>query len=165
MAAGSQADPCVVLQHGFTVVKEMHLDRYAEEFRSVGVSCLVYDHPGAWQQVCGLQEAITHASVRADVGERLIGVWGSSHGAGNAYVTTAIDQRVVAVAGQVPFISGLARSSRWPARVSTCWIDRHLARPRAIGANIGVSPPGVRRPSVTPSPPRMTSAADDLSRG
>ena len=123
-AAGPEPRPCVVLQHGFSAVKEMYLDDYAEAFRAAGVSCLVYDHPGfgasdavpgtprqeidPWQQVRGVQDAITHASLREDVDEHRIGVWGSSYGAGNAYVTAAIDHRVTVVAGQVPFISGPA---------------------------------------------------------
>lgn len=125
-AAGADGgpSPCVVLQHGFSAVKEMYLDDYAEAFRAAGLSCLVYDHPGfgasdavpatprqeidAWQQVRGLQDAITHAGLREDVDEHRIGVWGSSYGAGNAYVAAAIDHRVAVVAGQVPFISGPA---------------------------------------------------------
>jgi dienelactone hydrolase len=31
----------VVLQHGFSAVKEMHLDDYAEVFAAAGLACLV----------------------------------------------------------------------------------------------------------------------------
>lgn len=114
--------PCVVLQHGFSAVKEMHLDAYAEVLHRAGLACLVYDHPGfgasdptpgtpaqeidPWQQVRGIQDAITYAASRPDVDADRIGLWGSSYGGAHAYVTAAIDRRVKAVCGQVPLISG-----------------------------------------------------------
>src|SRR5438552_3044402 len=74
---------CVVLQSGFSAVKEMYLDDYAEVLQAAGLSCVVYDHPGfgasdavpgtprcetdPWQQVRGIQDAITYASLREDV--------------------------------------------------------------------------------------------------
>lgn len=113
---------CVVLQHGFSAVKEMYLEEYAAVLQAAGLSCVVYDHPGfgasdavpgtprsevdPWQQVRGIQDAITYASLRADVDADRIGVWGTSFGAGNAFVTAAVDRRVKAVCGQIPFISG-----------------------------------------------------------
>ncbi|HTK67040.1 MAG TPA: alpha/beta hydrolase [Pseudonocardia sp.] len=127
--------PCVVLQHGFAAVKEMWLDRYAEVFAAAGLNAFVYDHPGfgasdpvpgtprqeidPWQQVRFIQHAITYASARSDVDADRIGLWGSSYGAANAYVTAAIDRRVKAVVGQVPAISGsqhfreLVRIDNW----------------------------------------------------
>jgi hypothetical protein len=135
-SAGGET-PCVVLQHGFAAVKEMWLDRYAEVFSAAGLSCLVYDHPGfgasdavpgtprqeidPWQQVRFIQHAITYAQSRADVDAERIGLWGSSYGAANAYVTAAIDRRVKAIVGQVPAISGsqhfreLVRIDNWAA--------------------------------------------------
>ncbi|RWA52286.1 acetylxylan esterase [Cupriavidus sp. UYMSc13B] len=114
--------PCVVLQHGFSAVKEMYLDDYAAVLQAAGISCLVYDHPGfgasdavpgtprqeldPWQQVRGIQDAITYASLREDVNADRIGLWGSSYGGGNALVAAAIDRRVKAVCAQIPFISG-----------------------------------------------------------
>lgn len=128
---------CVVLQHGFTAVKEMHLDDYAAHFQAAGLACLVYDHPGfgdsddlpgtprqqvdPWQQIRCIQHAITYAQSRKDVDPDRIGLWGSSYGGGNAYVTAAIDRRVKAVVGQVPAISGsetfkqLVRIDHWAA--------------------------------------------------
>ena len=95
--------PTVVLQHGFSAVKEMHLDDYAEVFAAAGLACLVYDHPGfgdsepvpgtprleidPWQQIRFVSHAITYAQSRDDVDSRRIGLWGSSYGAANAYVT------------------------------------------------------------------------------
>ncbi|WP_028938418.1 alpha/beta hydrolase [Pseudonocardia spinosispora] len=135
-SAGGEA-PCVVLQHGFAAVKEMFLDRYAEVFAAAGLNCLVYDHPGfgasdavpgtprqevdPWQQIRFIQHAITYAQSRPDVDAERIGLWGSSYGGGNAYVTAAIDRRVKAIVGQVPAISGsqhfreLVRIDNWAA--------------------------------------------------
>ncbi|HEY4006431.1 MAG TPA: alpha/beta hydrolase [Pseudonocardia sp.] len=133
-SAGGEA-PCVVLQHGFAAVKEMWLDRYAEVFADAGLGVLVYDHPGfgasdavpgsprqeidPWQQIRFIQHAITYAASRPDVDAERIGLWGSSYGAANAYVTAAIDRRVKAIVGQVPAISGsrhfreLVRIDNW----------------------------------------------------
>ena len=133
-SAGGEA-PCVVLQHGFAAVIQMWLDRYAEVFADAGLGCLVYDHPGfgasdavpgtprqevdPWQQIRFIQHAITYAQSRQDVDAERIGLWGSSYGAANAYVTAAIDRRVKAIAGQVPAISGsrhfreLVRIDNW----------------------------------------------------
>jgi len=113
---------CVVLQHGFSAVKEMYLDDYAEVFQSAGLSSVVYDHPGQgasdpvpgtplgeldpWQQVRGIQDAITYAASRPDVDANRIGVWGSSYAAGHAFVVAATDPRVKAVCGQLPGLSG-----------------------------------------------------------
>ncbi|HEY2206022.1 MAG TPA: alpha/beta hydrolase [Pseudonocardia sp.] len=135
--SGGGETPCVVLQHGFAAVKEMWLDRYAEVFAAAGLACLVYDHPGfgasdavpgtprqeidPWQQVRFISHAITYAQSRPDVDAERIGLWGSSYGAANAYVTAAIDRRVRAVVGQVPAVSGsrhfreLVRIDNWAA--------------------------------------------------
>ena len=130
-----ESSACVVLQHGFAAVKEMWLDRYAEVFQAAQLSCLVYDHPGfgasdpvpgtprqeidPWQQVRFIQHAVTYAQSRPDVDAERIGLWGSSYGAANAYVTAAIDRRISCVVGQVPAISGsrhfreLVRIDNW----------------------------------------------------
>lgn len=36
--------PAVVMAHGFTAVKEMYLDTYAEVFAAAGLGALVFDH-------------------------------------------------------------------------------------------------------------------------
>lgn len=112
----------VVLQHGFSAVKEMWLDRYAEVISAAGMACLVYDHPGfgasdaapgrprqevdPFEQIRGVQNAITYVQSQPEVDASRIGVWGSSYGAAHAYVVGAIDRRVKAVCGQAPLISG-----------------------------------------------------------
>lgn len=141
--------PCVVLQHGFSAVKEMWLDKYAEVFQKAGLNALVYDHPGfgdsdalpgaprqeidPWQQVRCFQDAITYAQSRDEVDAERIGVWGSSYGGAHAYVIAAIDRRVGAVVGQVPAISGsesfrqLVRIDNWAA-MDAAFADERKAR-------------------------------------
>jgi cephalosporin-C deacetylase-like acetyl esterase len=38
--------PCIVMAHGFSAIKEMHLDDYAEVFCDAGLACVVYDNRG-----------------------------------------------------------------------------------------------------------------------
>lgn len=137
-AAGVESGAgCVVMQHGFSAVKEMWLDRYAELFQESGLNVVVYDHPGfgasdaipgtprheidPWQQIRGLQDAVTYAQSRPEVAADKIGIWGSSYGGANVFVVGAIDRRVKAVVSQVPAVSGsrsfqqLVRIDNWAA--------------------------------------------------
>jgi len=138
--------PCVVLVHGFSGVKEMHLDEYAKVFQAAGLACVAYDHPGfgasdaysgtprqeidPWQQARAMQDAITYAQSRPEVDPGRIGAWGSSFGGGLAFVVAAIDKRVKAVCGQVPMISGhrnfqaLVRCDFWDATWQGMAFDR-----------------------------------------
>lgn len=146
--------PCIVLAHGFAAVKEMHLDDYAGVFRAAGLACVVFDHPGfgasdnhparprqeidPWEQIRGIQDAITYAQNRPGVDADRIGLWGSSYAGAHAYVTAAIDRRVKAVCGQVPLISGrrnfetLVRVDFWAQTWELFAADR---RARADGAD------------------------------
>src|ERR671933_260706 len=38
--------PCIVMAHGFSAIKEMHLDDYADVFCDAGLACVVYDNRG-----------------------------------------------------------------------------------------------------------------------
>src|SRR5947209_16861644 len=82
----------VVMAHGFSAVKEMYLDSYAEVFAKAGMAALVFDNRnfGAsegeprqeidpWAQVRDYRDAITFACTRAEVDRERIGVWGSSY--------------------------------------------------------------------------------------
>ncbi|MGW5434429.1 alpha/beta hydrolase [Streptomyces sp. NPDC004059] len=113
--------PTIVMAHGFSAVKEMYLDSYAEVFASAGLNALVFDHRnfGAsdgeprqeidpWQQIRDYRHAITFASTLPEVDGGRVGVWGSSYSGGHVLVVAAIDRRVKAVASQVPLVSGLA---------------------------------------------------------
>jgi fermentation-respiration switch protein FrsA (DUF1100 family) len=113
------AAPTVVLAHGFSAVKEMYLDRYAETFAAAGLNCLVYDNRnfGAsdgkprqeidpWAQARDYRHAITYATTLPEVDADRVGVFGSSYSGGHVLVVAAVDRRVKAVVSQVPLVSG-----------------------------------------------------------
>ena len=110
--------PTIVMAHGFSAVKEMYLDAYAEVFAAAGLNALVFDNRnfGAsdgeprqeidpWAQVRDYRHAITYAGTLSESDDR-IAVWGSSYSGGHVLVVAAIDRRVKAVACQVPMVSG-----------------------------------------------------------
>ncbi len=111
----------VVMAHGFSAVKEMYLDGFAEVFAAAGLNVLVFDNRcfGAsdgeprqeidpWAQVRDYRHAITYLHTVPEVDAERIGIWGSSYSGGHVLVVAAIDRRVKAVVGQVPLISGHA---------------------------------------------------------
>lgn len=112
------AAPTVVMAHGFSAVKEMYLDSYAETFAAAGLNALVFDNRNfgssdgeprqeidPWAQVRDYRHAITYAGTLPEVDDR-VGVWGSSYSGGHVLVVGAIDRRVKAVVAQVPLVSG-----------------------------------------------------------
>jgi uncharacterized protein len=116
-AAGPAAT--VVMAHGFSAVKEMYLDSFADVFAAAGLNVLVYDNRnfGAsdgeprqeidpWAQARDYRHAITYASSLPEVDAARIGIWGSSYSGGHVLMVGAIDRRVKAVVCQVPMISG-----------------------------------------------------------
>ena len=117
----SGAAPTIVMAHGFSAVKEMYLDKFAEAFAAAGLNALVFDNRnfGASdgeprceidpvQQVRDYRHAITYASTLDEVDPTRIGAWGSSYSGGHVLVLGAIDRRVKAVVAQVPLVSGSA---------------------------------------------------------
>ena len=168
------AAPAVVVQHGFSAVKEMHLDDYAEVFAAAGLACVVYDHPGfgasdavpgtprqeidPWQQIRFIQHAVTYAQSRPEIDADRIGVWGSSYGAAHAYVIGAVDRRVKAVVGQVPAISGsrhfgnLVRVDNWAATQAMFTADRLARMAGADPVMIPVVDADPAAPSALPTP-------------
>jgi uncharacterized protein len=116
---GSGKHPTVVMAHGFSAVKEMYLDKYAEAFAQAGLASLVYDNRnfGAsdgeprqeidpWLQIRDYSDAITYARGLEQSDPERIGIWGSSYSGGHVLVVAAIDRRVKCVVSQVPMISG-----------------------------------------------------------
>lgn len=120
---GSTKLPALVMAHGFTALKEMTLDTYAESFVSqLPICCLVYDHRGFGEsdnlagqprdeivpmlQISDYSDAITYASTRPEVDPEKIGVWGTSYSGGHVLVVAAVDRRVKAVLSQGPCVSG-----------------------------------------------------------
>lgn len=117
--SGSRPFPTVVMAHGFSAVKEMYLDSFAEVFAQAGLAALVFDNRNfgtsdgepryeidPWAQVRDYRHAITYAGTRPEVDRERIGVWGSSYSGGHVLVLGAIDKRVKCVVSQVPLISG-----------------------------------------------------------
>ena len=116
---GSGKHPTVVMAHGFSAVKEMYLDKYAEAFAQAGLASVVYDNRnfGAsdgeprqeidpWLQIRDYSDAITFARSLEQSDPDRIGIWGSSYSGGHVLVVGAIDRRVKCVVSQVPVISG-----------------------------------------------------------
>jgi cephalosporin-C deacetylase-like acetyl esterase len=115
--------PCLILSHGFSALKEMDLDVFAEHLSSnLLLSCLVFDNRGFGDsdtkdgqprqeiipsvQCSDISDAITYAQSRSDVNLDKIGLWGSSFSAGHVLWVSADDKRVKAVVSQVPYVSG-----------------------------------------------------------
>jgi fermentation-respiration switch protein FrsA (DUF1100 family) len=111
--------PIVVMAHGFSALKEMGLDDYAEVFSAAGLACLVYDNRtiGASEgeprceidpvaQMRDYRHAITYAESLRDVDASRIGIWGTSYTGGLVLIVAAVDRRVKCVVSQVPMISG-----------------------------------------------------------
>jgi uncharacterized protein len=117
--------PMVVMAHGFSAVKEMYLDDFAEAFAAGGLGALVFDNRnfGAsdgeprqeidpWAQVRDYRHAISYAQTRPDVDPDRIGAWGTSYSGAHVLVVGAIDQRVRCVVAQVPVVSGFRNIQR-----------------------------------------------------
>lgn len=117
--------PAIVMAHGFSAVKEMYLDRFAEYFRAAGMAAVVFDNrnfgasDGAprqeidpWAQVRDYRHVITWARRQPEVDPERVGVWGSSYSGGHVMVVGAIDRRVKCVVSQVPLVSGYRNFQR-----------------------------------------------------
>jgi cephalosporin-C deacetylase-like acetyl esterase len=125
----STPSPCLVMCHGFSALKEMDLNTFAEYFTSkLKISCLVFDHRGFGksdtkqgqprlevipaQQTSDISDAITYAQSRPDVQANKIGIWGSSYSGGHALWVGATDKRIKAVLSQVPCVDGYSNFQR-----------------------------------------------------
>jgi uncharacterized protein len=163
--------PTIVMAHGFSAVKEMYLDAFAEVFAAAGLGALVYDHRnfGAsdgeprqeidpWAQVRDYRHAITYARTREEVDRDRIGIWGSSYSGGHVLVVGAIDRRVKCVVAQVPLISGhenarrLVRSDFIAQAIEAFDADREARFRGEAPAMIPVVDPDPMAPSALPTP-------------
>ena len=122
---GDGVVPGVVMAHGYSAVKEMYLDAFAEVFSEAGLACLVFDNRnfGAsdgepryeidpWEQIRDYRHAITYMQTLPGVDRDRIGVWGSSYSGAHVIVLGAIDKRIKCVVSQVPLISGSENARR-----------------------------------------------------
>ena len=116
--------PTIVMAHGFSALKEMGLNRYAEVFSAAGLACVVYDNRNLGTsdgeprdeidpvaQMRDYRHAVTYARSRDDVAPARIGIWGTSYTGGLVLIAAATDRRVRCVVSQVPAIHGY-RSAR-----------------------------------------------------
>src|SRR2546430_10431149 len=107
------------MAHGFSAVKEMYLDSFAEVFAAAGLNVLVFDNRcfGAsdgeprqeidpWAQVRDYRDAITYLHTLPEVDPGRIGIWGSSYSGGPVLVVAAIDRRVHGAGRPVPPLRG-----------------------------------------------------------
>jgi fermentation-respiration switch protein FrsA (DUF1100 family) len=110
--------PAIVMAHGFTAVKEMSLDKFAERFAKAGFVVLVFDYRylGAsggeprgqifyFEQQQDYRNAITWISLQKEVDSERIGIWGTSDSGGHVLHLGAFDRRVKAVVAQIPTIN------------------------------------------------------------
>ncbi|TQV81836.1 alpha/beta hydrolase [Denitrobaculum tricleocarpae] len=117
--------PCVIMAHGFSATKEMHLAGFAETFQRAGMNVLVYDNRNLGQsggeprgeidpdqQIADYRDAITWVQGIETVDAARIGIWGSSYSGGHVLVVAAKDKRVKCVVSQVPLVYGLENAQR-----------------------------------------------------
>lgn len=117
--------PCIIMSHGFSATKEMHLKGFAETFQAAGMNVIVYDNRNLGnsggeprgeidpeQQIRDYRDAITYAQGLETVDSDRIGVWGSSYSGGHVLVVAAKDRRVKCVVSQVPLVYGLENARR-----------------------------------------------------
>lgn len=107
--------PAIVMAPGFSGVKEMGLDKYAEKFAAAGFAVLVFDYRymGAsegeprgqlfyFEQHQDYRNAISWLSSQKEVDPQRIGAWGTSNSGGHVLHLAAYDKRIKAVVAQVP---------------------------------------------------------------
>ncbi len=163
--------PTIVMAHGFSAVKEMYLDRFAEAFAAAGMASVVFDNrnfgasDGAirqdidpWVQVSDYRDAITFAETLPETDASRIGVWGSSYSGGHVLVVAAQDRRVKAVVSQVPLASGhenarrLIRADFLEATLRAFEEDRRNRMKGEAPAMIPVVDEDPSAPSALPTP-------------
>ena len=172
---GTGPFPTVVMAHGYSAVKEMYLDSFAEVFARAGLASIVYDHRNfgasdGWPrqeidpilQIRGYRDAITYAQSLPQTDAQRIGVWGSSYSGAHALVVAAQDRRVKAVVSQVPLISGhdnarrLIRADYIAGFQALCEEDR---RQRYAGHAPAMSPVVAEDPAAPSALPTADSWA------
>ena len=105
--ASSAPGAAVVMAHGFSAVKEMYLDAFAEVFAAAGLNVVVFDNRcfGAsggeprqeidpWAQVRDYRHAITYASTLPEVDPRRTGVRAREDAAGDDHIVARLDPQL-----------------------------------------------------------------------
>jgi dienelactone hydrolase len=130
---GAATTPGVVMAHGFTAVREMYLEEYADAFCSAGLTVLAYDHfgfgasdgrprqsPVPSVQLQGYRDAVKWLGRQPGVDRSRIGIWGSSFSGGHVAVLAAEDLPIRCAVAQVPGIvsDGLGLSEATVSAIS-----------------------------------------------
>ena len=169
---GRKPSPTVVMAHGFSGVKEMALDKYAESFTKKGLSVLVYDNRclgtsggrprqdiDPVMQMRDYRSAISFAQTQKECDPQRIGIWGTSYTGGTVCAVASLDHRVKAVVSQVPFINGfqnvLQSSPLGEQHLLWEMIDEDRAK-RVSGKN----PQYVKMCSLDPNEPHVLPGED-----
>jgi len=113
--APGEPRPAIVMAHGYSGVKEMCLDRFAERFAAAGFVVLLFDYrfTGSsggfprgriiyYEQQRDYRNAITWVSLQPEADPDRIGVWGTSFSGGHVLQLAAFDRRIRAVVAQAP---------------------------------------------------------------
>ncbi len=171
-AAGTRPAPIIVMAHGFSAVKEMHLDAYAEAFAAAGLACLVFDNRGFGasggsprqeadpiQQIRDYRDAITFALTLSGIDPQRVGVWGSSYSGGHVLVVAATDRRVKCVVSQVPLISG-HRNVRRTVRADFVAATQAMFAADRAACYGGAAPAMIPVVSADPAVPAALASAD-----
>ncbi len=121
----SEPRPAISMAHGYALVKEHGLERFARVFAEAGFVVLLHDHrnfgasEGAirhdidpWRQIADWRRAISFLESRPEVNPARIGVWGTSYSGGHVLILAATDRRIRAVVSQVPTINGFEQGLR-----------------------------------------------------
>ncbi|KAK0758781.1 hypothetical protein N5P37_008264 [Trichoderma harzianum] len=116
--ATKEKGPCIIMTHGVTALKEHFIEGMALDFQKAGFNVLLYDNRG-FGESGGRRydsdpvkaqddyiDAFDYVTSLAEVDPKRIVFWGPSLAGGVAISAAAIDRRVKAVIGLVPYVSG-----------------------------------------------------------
>ena len=162
--------PAIAMAHGFSAVKEMFLDRFAERFAAAGFAVLVFDfrflgesdgEPRGQifphEQLEDYRNAITWLSRRSEIDSERIGIWGTSYSGGHVLHLAAFDPRVKAAVAQVPAVGVWRQMLHGEGRAALRGLLAMLAMDRAARFESGVvnylkvvAPPGEACVLATP---------------
>ncbi|MEM7542527.1 MAG: alpha/beta fold hydrolase [Pseudomonadota bacterium] len=140
---GVQQQACIVMSHGFSAVKEMGLDDYADVFAAAGFSVLAYDNRNFGASDGEPRQEVDHQRQRQDYSHAIdwvssqrgidperIGVWGTSYSGGIAITTGALDKRVKCVVAQVPYLHSGKTQARLRSREEQAATERLIDKER-----------------------------------
>jgi len=172
--AVAEPSPAIVMTHGFSCVKELYIDRFAEHFVQAGFAALLYDHRNfgggggeirgeidPLQQVADMREAVTWIATQPEIDSERIGLWGTSYSGGHVLLLGAQDRRVKCVVAQVPTISGLRTFLRRVPPGAVASVRADFARDRA--ARMTGKAPEMRQVIPAQGAPGIYGGADAVA--